>query len=185
MRSGVFGATLIGVSALILAVGCGGSDEPAGSADTGGEARPTTPSTKPGAPKSGLTPGESRWVAESQIVVVLGRMQQDIRAFTRTGAPRGGLVYSTREGPEYGCERTLGRGGRPPTARLFRIRRLAREACDHLQRALEESVVFRATSPSGATSPGQANRAAVEREAREAKAPATRAQTLLDEARTG
>lgn len=184
MGGGAIRAALVGGSALVLAVGCGGSDEPAGSADTGGDARPTTPLPKPGAPESGLTPEESRWVADSRIVALLGNMRRDIRVVLRGGVLQDGLIFMTADGPTYGCKQSLGRAGRAPTARLVRIRRLTREACDHLDAALAEMLTFKATSPSGATNPQRAKRAAIEREVRLAGPPAARAQTLLAEART-
>jgi hypothetical protein len=108
-------------------------------------------------------------------------MAADIRSFTQSGRPQAELAYGDERGWSYGCARKLGRGGAAPTDRLAEARRLAREACAHLQRALEESLELRASS--GDAEDAGPNRAGAAREARKATAPLTAAQRLL--ARTG
>jgi len=167
--------SLVGLLALLLVAGCAGGNESAPPVDA-------TPQAPIGM-VDGLTAAESRWVTDSKIELFLATMQRDINSFIRTGRTHDGLVFLDEHGPQYGCGRALARGGRPPTARMARIRSFARAACDHLQRALEDAMVMKAISPAGAATSYRPKLASVKREARLAKAPATKAQTLLDDAR--
>jgi hypothetical protein len=162
---------------LALAGGCAGDDEePAGSADTGGEVTTGPAPPMPAGPQ-GAAFRESRWIAESGIASVLVIMRRDMRSFIQRGRPADSLVYSDETGPRYFCGKKLGRGGPPPTPRLVELRRHAREACEHLQRALEASMAFRAGKPAGSDTAGAA------RAARQAREPAAKAQALLDAVR--
>jgi hypothetical protein len=104
-------------------------------------------------------------------------MRQDIRSFVKEGGPADSLVFSDKSGPRYFCVRKLSRGGPPPTKRLVELRRHALQACAHLQRALEAALTFRAGTPAGGDTGGAADAA------RQARAPAAKAQALLDAAR--
>jgi hypothetical protein len=166
MRSGVIGPWLVAVSVLVLVVGCGESE---GAGTTTAVEVQTT-----------IASPEAQWIETFEST--LATMRRDIRSFIRTGRPAESLVHSVAQDgrmvPQYFCGRRLGQGGPPPTRQLADARRSGREACDHLQRALEASQTFRATTVPGGYAGGDREGAAAA--AREAKAPLARAEALLE-----
>ena len=167
MRGSVACAITVLVAAALATTGCG-SDEPQIEAESGAEAHAIT------AAPQGRALREARWIAESQIRSALAVMEQDIRSFVEFGRPVSSLAFGDEQGWQYHCAQKLGRGGPSPTERLARVRRLAREGCDHLQRALEESLTFKAGKNPGGNTEGAA------RAAQRARAPLAKAQALLD-----
>jgi hypothetical protein len=150
-----------------VAVGCGGDQE----------AESPTPGPPQTAPQ-GRALREARWISDSRIAAALASMRRDLRSFVAEGRPAQGLVFSNEKGPRYLCGRKLGQGGPPPTKRLAAIRRVALQACSHLQRALEASFTFRAGVSAGRDAAGAA------RAAQRARPLLAKARALLDAART-
>jgi hypothetical protein len=105
------------------------------------------------------------------------KVDKDAAAFARTGTIT--LDISSIGGGEGECRQTLGSAGTPPTARLERVRKLARGACVQAERAADQMTPYTLTKKSGEVIEHPADPAAAAASMKRARKLAAQAQAAL------